>query len=937
MSKSLKTNTKKIPYLLNNPMLNALAGKLVADPHKGRHVNLYSDGSAAPPIRSLHTIAERTSLSVQDAENIFATLPDVQLSMEILVSCILSPNDMREPTLFWKTKPSKLDPELAGRLVDCLKNFFETDYKLIDMLQPALEDALFKTGSYPVIVIPESTIDDIINNKELAIKTTKAALESFSGLFTPDKTTLKPKGYLGKGLTTSKEKKSTKPTVGMESYFNTFNEPTNEVIGTDIIPGLVTVCDDYALLKVPVALEEIQRQRKAEILANNSFSSAMSLGLEANMAQDIQSMAANLYRNPSFMGKEMIRLRVAEKATRAPIGHPLTLHLPSESIIPVHVPSDVTKHIAYFVLVDEYGNPVSVKSDSKYYDQIRNGTVSRSSTKAVSGLLNKTNRLVNGLKCPEDATTQQLLQSYTQMIELDLVERLRNGVDGEAVEIQHPEEVYRIMLARTLAGKRTQILYVPAELLTYIAFDYNDYGIGRSLLEKSKMLASLRALLTFANTMAAVKNSTNRRELVINVDEDDPEPDRTVELIMNEYAKVQSAAIPLATTSPTDIVDGIRNSQTSVKVQGTSAMPEVSLDVNDSASQRVVVDENLMRTFREDHYKSFGLSPEMVDSTVNVEYAATVITSNQLMNKRIALYQARLCRYLVEIVGKYTRSSGKLCAELIKIIREYNEETTKSKAKVEEVKEQLETGTVGLESMVEYNGGKISLVQKANVKTGKPDEPQNTTINFIELLDEFFGSLELSLPSPDNTRLENQLEQFAKYEEALDKILPYYINTEVMRNLVSEQQAENLDSIKEIVKAVFVRHYLAQNNIMPELKALLGVVEGEDQALNIIDSHLTHATELSVTIGNLITAIKESTTKGNPEDTGSGDFSSDSSSSDTTDFGSDIDDGGVDNFGLDLDSDTETTETTTEETESTDDSTTDNADTKDSDLDFLNP
>jgi hypothetical protein len=587
------------------------------------------------------------------------------------------------------------------------------------------------------------------------------------------------------------------------------------------------------------------------------------------------------------MGQEMVKIRPAENSSRAAIGHPLVMHLPSESIIPVHVPSDVTKHVAYFVLVDEYGNPVSVKSDSKYYDELRSGNLSKGSRSAVSGLLNKANRISNGLKCQEDATTMQLIQSYTQMVELDLLERLKNGIAGQAVEIERPEEVYRIMLARTLAGKRTQLLYIPISLMTYMAFDYNDYGIGRSLLEKSKLLASLRALLTFANTMAAIKNSTNRRELTINVDEDDPEPERTVEMVLTEYAKVQSQAIPLATTRPADLVDGIRQANTSIKVTGTSALPELSLDANDTASQRVVVDSELMRQFREDHYRSLNLSPEMVDTTVNVEYAATVITSNQLMNKRLAIYQKKTCRFIVDHVGKYVINSGKICADLIKIIKEYSAKTETTKDKVADIKETIaENKATGLEDSIMFEGGKIAFVQKESVKEAEPPKPETVSLDFTGLLREFFSSLEITLPAPDTTRLDNQIEQFSKYEEALSKVLPYYISSNTISKIVGDEMADKMEDIFEIIKSIFIRNYLAQNNILPELKALLGVgSNGDDQTLNIIDAHLTHSTDLSATIANLMIAIKEATTKTtNTGDTGSSDFGSDDSSSAGDDF-----------------------------------------------------
>ena len=65
-------------------------------------------------------------------------------------------------------------------------------------------------------------------------------------------------------------------------------------------------------------------------------------------------------------------------------------------------------------------------------------------------------------------------------IEEDLLGRLA-GIYGEDLSIGATGEIYKLMFARSLAKKHTQLVFVPKTLLTYFAFDYNDQRLPLNL------------------------------------------------------------------------------------------------------------------------------------------------------------------------------------------------------------------------------------------------------------------------------------------------------------------------------------------------------------------------------------------------------------------------------------------------------------------------
>ena len=60
---------------------------------------------------------------------------------------------------------------------------------------------------------------------------------------------------------------------------------------------------------------------------------------------------------------------------------------------------------------------------------------------------------------------------FSDIVEQDLINRLKNGIYGSNVSIGKANEVYRLMLSRTLKGLYTKILYLPKEFVSYMAND----------------------------------------------------------------------------------------------------------------------------------------------------------------------------------------------------------------------------------------------------------------------------------------------------------------------------------------------------------------------------------------------------------------------------------------------------------------------------------
>lgn len=911
-----ENRAKRLPKFRQTTQTTALISKLMADPNEGRYTRTQGTDGVSPATHSLGALSSTITSSINDSENILATLPDTELTMLVVVSSIMSPNDMRNGELTWSYDFNKISPELGGKLLDYLKKYFEDDYLIKKKLPKAIENALFKTGSYPMVVIPESSVDDMINGKTaISTESIKAILD--------DKFITKSKGILGPGISKDGNKMASS---GIESMLkNNFGVHT----GTSEFDEFVHVTDNLDALKIPLIFEQ-----KRKIALRSKLAGA---GLES--LYDTGNLEISLNRNRALTNKEMMRVMPSSKASRAPIGHPMVIISPSDAMIPATSPSSPEDHLGYYMLLDELGYPLSNATDSNYYQQLQN-KASEKPDDATSAMLKRSRFLQEGSyrSTQDDRTLDALSQAYAKMLEMDLLERLRNGIYGEAVELQRPEEIYRIMFARLCAGQRTQILYIPAELVTYFAYDYNNLGIGVGLLEKSKFLASIRSMLTYANVMGQMSNSVPRRNITITLDEDDLEPEKTVNLVLGEYQRVNNGSLPFDGGRPLDVINGIRNANTSVNVVGNPMFPETNIAVDDVSLNRQSIDMSLDEDMAKRHGMALGVTPDLIDSTATIEFAVQQLNSNLLFTKRIAMQQEVTSGHIKDHIHKYTINSGTLMAGMIRIIREFREgeETiTATSAALSDTKDLLagldELPDTSAPDVVDPNAPPGTVPAPAAAPAPVADEPPasddpyslldvkldfnakreeeqldstsdvDKAMDELGIIDGFLETVSITLPPPDSTKIANQMDAYNQFSQAVEATLPAYVSEELLAYKYGDAGRESAPLVITMIKGFFLRQYLSQNNIMPELKALVASDGDDVKMLNMLEASEIHLDSMASTVGSLLDAIMKRYVVPEDDNLDSGYGGSDLGGDD---FGDDATGGGGgDDFGDELDFD----------------------------------
>ena len=765
--------------------------------------------SNAPAPNLINRVIQDTALNVNDARNFRQILPEMELARRILTNSIISPNDMMSRELTHQ-HDADLIGELGGVMLDLVKDHFETVYKIEPEMSPILERVLFDSGSYPVAVIPESSIDDMLNGKKNI--TTEALTRHFNSDGTPVTC-----GYLGSGVSGKIDVK--RPTNSMESLLMWGNS------STDINPWLsqdenfnIVITDNPDVLKLP-ALEQ-RRRASLESSITNRYGKA-SVALEDYVVRlDGQAMTDGaldeVYRKnaKSSNYRPVVMLKTKDELDRPTIGEPLRIVFPSESIVTVHRPGKPDEIIGAFAIADQFGNFIRSTLNENYYNSFSGATEQAKGMQSM--LIANTRRQIEGRKSSEQDDVMaetEMTQLFTEIVEKDLRSRLRNGIYGDNVEIAKPADVYRIMMHRSMQKQRTQIVFIPASMFTYFAFQYNEFGTGTSLIEETKILCSLRAMLLFANTTAAVKNSVHHVALNVRFDEQDANPLRTLEYIKNEYAKNRRSTLPYGRGNPTDINNFLANAGVQLNIENHPAFPGTAVEVENLQTNVTPVDTELDESLKRRHLMSWGIAPEVVEAAEAVDFATSIVSSNLMLAKIALERQIIFCNQLTDHLRKYIRNHGGLLKKL---------------------------GDLVLKNKDMLKESKVSMENKVS-----------------DIVEYFINHYSVVLPEPDMSRLEVQMAEFDAYSEALDKVLPTFISSEMFPSDLMGEAGNSVDQVTAVVKAMLLRRHLQMNNILPEVFDLLSPADGGGTAFNLLDTHTQYMEVLGKAVDSFIAKTKE--------------------------------------------------------------------------------
>lgn len=955
--KPVKLDEKDIK---RNPASYSLFSKLVRSRNEETFKNNGQLTETTPSLDYLLGMASDKAQDIDDNEAIMQLLPDLQRAAQILISYVLSPTYITSGQELQYLPPPGLFTQNSGvQMVDKIKNYMATGFNLDGRLYDIMYKILFTKGAYCVAVIPESSLDELINpelaKESFSVQTSKQSITEIDKQLNDY---MRPCiGFAGKKTETKKEQfnslstetysinfnsvevtsgntDGSTPTLFQTNHSTGYNTVTNQLTDTRIkvsdkieyefpkeifdIDGkkdteitlskegkwtvnlngsgeetLIEYSDDLNMIRLGhIRKEATDKRVKGTLgLSRESYIDRST----ASDRQILDKIFKNIddYVNTGYGDDNKLKVLKNNRQTyRKDLNEPLVIEYPVESIIPIYKPGTPSEHVGYLVLHDEEGAPLSKVKPVNYYRDLSNTFNSRTSgSKMASSLIQQGREMFDGMNSMIDEARQieMLSRIHGNAIIKEIIERTRQGEYGKNLDIGDSTEAFRIMFYRALAGQRTRVLFMPKDIMTYMAQDFDNKGMGRSLIDNMKVLLSLRIQFMLAQVRAGIANSIPETVATVRIDEKDPDPKKTIQIAQALTLKTRlTAGLMVGASNVQTIEDRINQSNIRLAIESDHPkVPNIGHDITRNTADIPVPDNDTAELINRLVQMGTFLPPELVDNSYGVDFAREVLQQNFLVGMVVKQIQTKQNPYFTEFVKKLILASPTLRTEL--------KETVKSN--LNDI----------LDVLNEASDDEID-------KNALSDDSLRTIIEYIT--DKFIAGLVVKLPEKANDNDEMINDQISKMEARIDKTLDYIYSPESLPNDVLGEDAANfIDQYRGLIKAEIMRNFLIESGFGTEVMDFITV---SDDGVQTYEKNASMRDFAIKTIKNMMDMfeksknIVKSTTgfmEGNdlkPSEGGgdydSGDNSGDSEGGDD-DFGGfdeegDEDGGGEDDFGF---------------------------------------
>lgn len=833
----------------------------------GAQTQKSANGHPIPSYGALDANLSKTISDRRDIKNILEMNPNAQLAIDICVNGTLSPNNTLDSQLQYKSSYDKLGA-VKSVLLQKIREIMNAQVELEDILPTILKDAKYDVGSYALLVVPTGRIREMIKAERIdqernsqKIMKFESMINDFSNVKRPlqaDKRYLEPSALSFKLEDFGIESKANLDvskliTVHSDLEIVRMNKMRENLIKQEAVNGCLDSLEEFSEYDVKADLLKMAEEHKQE-------------GLDDTVIAD------SLNRARSYTFDDVISL--SPEVDPDGIDMAVHMHVPHESIFVMHKPGSPEEHVGYYIALDMSGNPISVGDELNIHNPSYTGTYGNdAANSAMSGQANfAAGNTEMGFSGMNNSSIQGRRVSdktalFSKVTEKQLIDKIKSGYfKHHDISLAEHKDLMQTMFQRLLSNKQTQLIFVPASLMTYIAFEYDENGNGISLIIKHKNIGVLNSILTLANTLSAINNTIDYKEVRVKFDDDELDFNKTTDMIVGNLVRHSSMnGSRLLSTDVYKQFDYLGTKGYQLAFEDHPSFPGTSVEINNLDRERAAPDVDVMEKNEALLIQSLGSTPEVVDMARNVEFASSYFQSNLQAARRAIADQKILTKFLDKFIRAYLMNSP-----------------------------------LALKWMIQ------------EIDRSRRENPELRGIKTIELVRGFINSVTTHLPKPDMVKVELLDKAITEQEKLVDHILKYTIGEEALQGEdVGEHLEATLEAIRRKIKSVIMRDFLASNNMFnegivnaifnndeEELDSAMSRIEAQQEfTLNFMKKHEIVTASTIKRVNDELNKVKEARDLDGESGSG-GDFSS--TTTDTNTNGGDNNDaGGGDPFATD--------------------------------------
>ena len=899
--------TKANTSVARDPLAAAIITK-VTTPAASQGRGSRPDGGSTPLRTELTSITSSRIRATRNAERLYAALPDMETIVTIATSSILSTKDLVNATLIYECDEDDIPLNFRAALNEVTRVYFNEKRALPKKAYRWVHEAMKWKGANPVLILSDSGFDDTFSLRKVAGESNR------SDSLREAMTRLIQSANKQKGRLASIEKKEdsddlfTRQLAAFESMVGTSGR-----ISTDK-PQTLAIKLGEAMGKELDEMEEYFKAKQVPIKFNAQLRETFNISLTdnegllaiPNMSRRLATEAVGggvefgVFKDGAYegggadpapngvkpenvdLGRDRLKLTdLAPGKGNAPVetkpyaemprlemGQKNRLDyseivLPASSTIPVVMNGNSREPIGWLTLVDDMGNFVSEKSsmygDINFYNYLND------SSQADNAIGRAYIGLGNSSMAPDIAN--RISNRFGELAEDYFTDAMARAMGGVELDVNLTETFVKVLLARHMAKRHTQVLYIPAENLAYFATHFDNDGFGISLPERSFVISTVRMSLLFAYMNASVLNASRFMQYDIELSPDDMNgqetADRMKSEIMNTYARRQPTWGNMddawAMASNANIAFNIVGNQhySSHKVSVSDTTPEYKTPDMDFDN------ELLRRTAR-----LAWVDPDLVMNPENIEFASQIFSKSLIMTSQIQAAQEELSVPLTQYVKAGIKASPSLQADMLKAC--------------------VEIG--GLDTDDGTNNAKLA--------------------KYSQYINLYSQTVKVVIPPPDTSAAASQMELFDKRIEFIDKIVDTILNDAIVNQLSDTGLKFQGDDLKQMVRGYYITQWMSGQGMETDLIDMLTDPKKANEIAIAVSDQARDVFSVMVAAGKKMESKLEAERNRRDLEGGGDDTMGGGTDTDQTDpmdlgdggSGGELDDGAADDLGLDDDS-----------------------------------
>lgn len=753
------------PIFINNLEAAAAASKLIKEDSK-------NESSQRIQPSELTKLSAHTYSLINTNNDILELFPDIELSMKLLVSSILAPNDMTTTSIIYENNDLPLPSDMRHAMLESIRNHMENEYDIDDKFNTILEEAIFTKGAYIEAIIPENVVDAMIN-RDTAELSTESIVDRIEDMASGESGRFKLLGDDGG-----------KDVIKASVVDGTVNESENEVdihINMSVEEATDLLGIEFSDTIGIITSLEAKKQSVAKYSKEKASSSTISISSESisdSLDGIFKSLQESVFEPTQEVPSESV-------VGRKSVGKPLTIKLPVESVVPIHVPGDPTDHVGYILLLDENGVPINHETQTAQSSDVDgNSGIMANRQSFKDKIISKSTAAVKG-KMVKAPVVSNMEMYYNAILEKVVAEKLKSSAIGDISSIELDNNaIYRTMFFRKLRNKKTRILFVHEENMAYYAFKYRINGTGKSLLETISILVSIRAMLFYTKLAATVRNSITNTDINITLEDDDQDPVKSMNQAMSIALKTVQAEVPVGISKIDDLSEWVQRIGVRFNFKHPK-LPNMEIDRSDSSTSKEIPDSDLDMEVRKQILMSFGIPPKAVEDGYDSDFATTIVQNDRMFTKRVKQYTKQFTIKATDHVRKLLRADATMISKLTKIVSGRTSDIRTAISVNDDLKNRLEGITD--EDLVAY------------------------------VVKRFISTTSIDLPSIESHETDNMKDAFSAYKDSIEEYFDIILSEDAIPDELLGELNVDKDTLKVALMNTFLRKWMADNNYMTEL------------------------------------------------------------------------------------------------------------------------